>query len=117
MNSVTALRKACAALPQSQETFPFGLDTLVLKVGGKIYALCGLNTEPPTLSLKVRPERGDELRAAHSAITAGYHFNKRHWITLPLGGLPDDLSGELLRASYGLVVRGLTKAQRAELGL
>lgn len=120
MDSVAALREVCAALPHSQETFPFGLDTLVLKVGGKIYALCDLKADPLTLSLKVRPERGDELRATYSAITPGYHLNKRHWITLRLGGapdelVPDELSRELLRASYNLVAGGLTRAQRAEL--
>ncbi len=120
LTSVADLREVCAALPHSQETFPFGLDTLVLKVGGKMYALCDLRADPLTLSLKVRPERGDELRAAHPAITPGYHLNKRHWITLRLGDapeerLPDDLSRELVRASYDLVMEGLTRAQRAEL--
>lgn len=117
MDSVAALREACAALPHSQETFPFGFDTLVLKVGGKIYALCSLNADPLTLSLKVRPERGEELRATHPAITPGYHLNKRHWITLRLDGVPGPLSRELLQASYALVVGGLTRSQRAELEL
>ena len=117
MQTVAAVRELCAALPESRETFPFGMDTLVFKVSGKMYALMGIQADPLTLSLKVRPEHGDELRMAHPAIRPGYHLNKRHWVTLRLGGVPDELSGELLRGSYALVVRGLTRAQRAELGL
>ena len=117
MQTVAAVRELCAALPQSQETFPFGPDTLVFKVGGKVYALTDLQSDPLNLSLKVRPEHGDELRAAYPAITPGYHLNKRHWVTLRLDGVPDELSRELVPGSYALVVRSLTRARRAELGL
>ncbi|THF71191.1 MmcQ/YjbR family DNA-binding protein [Deinococcus sp. Arct2-2] len=122
MRSMSDLRAACAALPHSQETFPFGLDTLVWKVGlpdaAKMYALTGINADPLTLSLKVRPEDGDTLRAAHAAIVPGYHLNKRHWVTVTLdGSLPDDLVQELLAGSHALVLASFTRAQRAELGL
>lgn len=115
MDSVTELREQCAALAHSQETFPFGPTALVFKVGGKMYALSDIQAEPLTLSVKVRPERGDELRAEYPAITPGYHLNKRHWVTLQLGGVPDELACTLLRESYALVVGSLTRAQRAEL--
>ncbi|QFP78049.1 MmcQ/YjbR family DNA-binding protein [Deinococcus sp. AJ005] len=118
MQTVAQLREACAWLACSQETFPFGPTTLVWKVGGKVYGLSDISADPLTLSLKVRPERGDDLRAAHAAIVPGYHLNKRHWVTLTLdGSLPDVLVGELLEGSHALVVAGLTRAARAELGL
>ena len=117
MQTVAAVRELCAELPQSQETFPFGPDTLVFKVGGKLYALLDIQSDPLILSLKVRPELGDELRAAYPAITPGYHLNKRHWVTLRLGGVPDELGRELLRGSYALVLGCLTRAARAELRL
>ncbi|MFC3833181.1 MULTISPECIES: MmcQ/YjbR family DNA-binding protein [Deinococcus] len=117
MQSIADVRAACAALPHSQETFPFGPTTLVFKVAGKMYALTDIHADPVTVSVKVRPERGDELRAAHDAITPGYHLNKRHWITVTLDGrVPGDLVRELLAGSHALVVAGLTRAQRAELG-
>ncbi len=117
MQTVTRLCEACAQLPGSTEGFPFGLDTLVLKVGGKMYALIGLNGEPLALSLKCDPERAETLRRGHEQITPGYHLSKRHWNTLTLdGGLPDALIAELLAHSYALVVASLTRAQRAELG-
>ena len=118
MHTIADVRAACAGLPGSQETFPFDATTLVFKVGGKMYALTDVQGDPVTLSVKVRPERGEELRAAHGAIMPGYHLNKRHWVTLRLDGtLPEGMPGELLGDSHALVVKGLTRAQRAELGL
>ncbi|WP_306468273.1 MmcQ/YjbR family DNA-binding protein [Deinococcus alpinitundrae] len=115
IHTVAAIRAACAALPHSRETFPFGAATLVFKVGGKMYALTDIHAESLSLSLKVRLERGEALRAEHAAITPGYHLNKRHWITLQLDSVPGDLACELLAESHALVLAGLTRAQRAEL--
>ncbi len=118
MQTVAELRAACGRLACSQETFPFGPGTLVFKVGGKVYALSDITADPVKLSLKVRPEYGEVLRADHDAIVPGYHLNKRHWITLTLdGSLPGALVSELLGGSHALVVAGLTRAGRAELGL
>ncbi len=118
MRSIADVRAACAGLPGSSETFPFGATTLVFKVGGKMYALTGITDDPVTLSLKVRPEHGEELRAVHPAIRPGYHLNKRHWITATLDGtVPDALLRDLLSGSHALVVASLTRAQRAQLGL
>lgn len=118
MRSIADVRAACAALPGSSETFPFDATTLVFKVGGKMYALTDITADPVTLSLKVRPEDGEELRATHPAIQPGYHLNKRHWITVILDGtVPDPLLRDLLNGSHTLVVASLTRAQRAELGL
>lgn len=118
MQTVSDLRAACASLPGTQETFPFDATTLVFKVGGKMYALTDVTAEALGVSLKVRPERGAELRTTFPRITPGYHLNKRHWVTVPLdGGVPADLVAELLRGSHALVVAGLTRAERAELEL
>ena len=49
-------------------------------------------------------------------MTPGYHLNKRHWITIALGGdLPADEIEELIADSYALVARGLPRAVRATL--
>ncbi len=118
MQTVSDLRAACASLPGTQETFPFDATTLVFKVGGKMYALTDVTARDLTVSLKVRPEHGEALRAEYPGITPGYHLNKRHWVTVPLdGGVPADLVAELLRGSHALVVAGLTRVQRAEMEL
>ncbi|HEX2810210.1 MAG TPA: MmcQ/YjbR family DNA-binding protein [Kineosporiaceae bacterium] len=65
------------------------------------------------MSLKCDPDFAAALVREHPAITPGYHLNKRHWITLDLGGdLPDELAEDLLVDSYDLVVDGLPKSRR-----
>ncbi|HEY8961948.1 MAG TPA: MmcQ/YjbR family DNA-binding protein [Luteolibacter sp.] len=94
----------CLSKPGAEETTPFGPDTLVYKVGGKIFALTSPDEFPPRVNLKCDPERAMELRDRHEAITPGYHMNKRHWNTLVLdGSLPDVLIRDLIDHSYQLV--------------
>jgi predicted DNA-binding protein (MmcQ/YjbR family) len=59
----------------------------------------------------------EQLRAAHPAITAGYHLNKRHWNTIVLdGSLPDEMVADMVEDSYDLVVSKLSRARRRALG-
>jgi predicted DNA-binding protein (MmcQ/YjbR family) len=90
--------------PGAEETTPFGPDTLVYKVGGKMFALTTPGEFPARLNLKCDPERAMELRDEYEAILPGYHMNKRHWNTLVLdGSLPSRLVRELIDHSYNLV--------------
>ena len=92
---------------------PFGPDTLVYKVGGKMFALTSPDDFPSAVSLKCDPERALELRDTYRAITPGYHLNKRHWNTLILDdSVPAKLVRELVDHSYHLVVAGLPKGKR-----
>jgi predicted DNA-binding protein (MmcQ/YjbR family) len=103
-------------LPGAVEDTPFGPDALVFKVGGKMYAILSRGEHAATISLKVDPLEGEALRQTWASITPGYHLNKRHWITASLDGtLPDSLIDDLIRDSYDLVVRSLTRAARAAL--
>jgi predicted DNA-binding protein (MmcQ/YjbR family) len=95
------------------EEFPFGDEVSVFKVGGKMFALCGLDARPLQLSVKCEPDIAAQLRAAHPAIAPGYHLNKRHWNTITLdGSLPDQMVSDLLADSYDLVVASLPRARR-----
>ncbi len=103
----------CAGLKGSVAEMPFGPDVLVFKVRGKVFALLSLEGEPADLSLKCDPGLAEDLRQRFSAITPGYHLNKRHWNTLALdGSLDEDLIRELILASLDLVVRGLSRQER-----
>lgn len=90
--------------PGAEETTPFGPDTLVYKVGGKMFALTTPGEFPARLNLKCDPERAVALRDEHESILPGYHMNKRHWNTLVLdGSLPSRLVRDLIDHSYDLV--------------
>lgn len=101
------------SLPGATEDFPFGEETLVFKVSGKMFGLIGLDQIPPRMNLKCDPERALELRERYDAIIPGYHMNKRHWNTVIFdGSLPEGLERELIEESYRLVVEGLPKGKR-----
>ena len=124
MQTVEDLRGVCGTLPHSLETFPFDDETLVFKVGyltkSRMYALTDITQDPLRLSVKVDPERGQDLRQAYpQGVVPGHHLNKKHWVTVTLDGtVPAELVAELLRGSYLLVTKkGFTKAERTELGL
>jgi predicted DNA-binding protein (MmcQ/YjbR family) len=112
-----ALREICLSFPGSEETFPFGPESSVFKVGGKMFALSRLAADPPlTVSLKCEPALAEQLREAHAAIGPGYHLNKRHWNTVTLdGSLPEAMIRDLIEDSYDLVVSALPRARRRAL--
>ncbi|MER6627680.1 MmcQ/YjbR family DNA-binding protein [Streptomyces sp. NPDC000987] len=111
------LRTLCLSFNAAVEDFPFGPDTSVFKVLGKMFALSNLDARPLTVNLKCDPEDAVRLRAEHEGlIVPGYHMNKRHWNTVTAdGGLPDRLVRELVEDSYDLVVAGLPRAERLRL--
>jgi predicted DNA-binding protein (MmcQ/YjbR family) len=113
--NIEQFRQLCLEKPGTTEETPFGPDTLVFKVAGKIFALAGM--EPFTsINLKCDPERAVELRELHAGILPGYHMNKKHWNTVLMdGSVRDALVKELLEHSYALVVASLPKKTQAQL--
>jgi predicted DNA-binding protein (MmcQ/YjbR family) len=111
-----ALEKLCSDFPGSRQEFPFDENTSVFKVAGKIFALTPLSAKPLRVSLKSEPDLAVQLRAAHPAITAGYHLNKRHWNTVVVdGSVPDELVRDMIEDSYDLVVARLPKREQEKL--
>jgi predicted DNA-binding protein (MmcQ/YjbR family) len=111
------LRNHCLALPGSAETFPFGPETSVFKVAGKIFALSRLAQRPLRVSVKCEPLLAEQLRAAHPAVRPGYHLNKRHWNTVIIdASLPPRMIKDMVEDSYDLVVSALPRYRRLALG-
>ncbi|WP_435693108.1 MmcQ/YjbR family DNA-binding protein [Rubritalea sp.] len=101
------------ALPEVEETTPFGPDALVYKVAGKMFAVTQPDDVPSRMNLKCDPDRALELRDQYDSIKPGRHMNKRHWNTVLLdGGVPDELLTELVKHSYELVVARMKKVER-----
>jgi predicted DNA-binding protein (MmcQ/YjbR family) len=112
-----ALRTYCLSFPGSLETFPFGPETSVFKVAGKMFALSQLARPPLRISLKCEPELAEQLRAAYSEVLPGYHLNKRHWNTVVIdGSLPEQVIRDMIEDSYDLVVSQLPESRRRALG-
>ena len=109
-------REYCLAKPSATESTPFGEDTLVFKVAGKIFALASLDEVPATANLKCDPDLALELRDRYEEVRAGYHMNKKHWNTVELeGAIPNVELRKMIDHSYELVVKSLPKRMRATL--
>jgi predicted DNA-binding protein (MmcQ/YjbR family) len=109
----------CLSKKGITEHFPFDEDTLVFKVGGKMFALSSLQeweNGTPSVNLKCDPDRALELRGQYDDIQAGYHMSKVHWNTVKINGsVSDAFVKELIDHSYDLVFKSLTKKQQLEI--
>lgn len=109
----------CLAKKGVTEHFPFDEDTLVFKVGGKMFALSSLSQwekGEASVNLKCDPERALELRAMYDGINAGYHMSKVHWNTVIVNSdVEPKLLKELIDHSYELVLKSLTKKLQSEI--
>jgi predicted DNA-binding protein (MmcQ/YjbR family) len=100
------LRDWCLSMPGAVEDFPFGPETSVFKVAGKIFALSGLDADPLKVSVKCDPTLAESLRESYESIVPGYHLNKRHWLTITLNAdAADRMVLDLVQDSYDLVRR------------
>lgn len=114
--NLAQFQEYCLALPGVTEEFPFGDETLVYKVGGKIFALSGLENFE-SINLKCDPEGAIELRERYEGVIPGYHMNKKHWNTVDVhSGIANKLLLEWIKNSYNLVVASLPKKEREKLG-
>jgi predicted DNA-binding protein (MmcQ/YjbR family) len=104
-------REYCLSKPGATESTPFGPDVLVLKVGGKMFALATLDEVPTRVNLKSDPDLALELRDRYEQVTPGYHMNKKHWNTVEIeGGIPDAELRKMIDHSYDLVAKSLPKS-------
>ncbi len=110
--NIEDFRDYCLAKPGVTEETPFGPETLVFKVGGKIFALTDINTFA-SVNLKCEPLKALELRDEYDAVKPGFHMNKKHWNTILVNNqVPYSLFMELIDHSYNLVCTGLSKFEK-----
>ena len=103
----------------AEETYPFGPETRVFKVGGKVFSIDPIDVSDErdrTITLKALPENVPRLIRSVDGIGPGYHMNKRHWVTVRLdGSVPVDHVRELIAESHAIIVDSLPK--RIRIGL
>jgi len=102
--NVEEIRAYAIAKPDVEEGFPFGEQTLVFKVKGKMFLAMGLTNQPLQFNAKCDPERAIELREQYECVRPGYHMNKKHWNTVIIDNtLNKKQLKELIDHSYDLV--------------
>jgi predicted DNA-binding protein (MmcQ/YjbR family) len=102
--NVEEIREYAISKPDVEESFPFGPETLVFKIAGKVFLLMGLDSDPLQFNVKCDPERAIELRDEYECIVPGYHMNKKHWNSVIIDGtLTNKKIKEQIDHSYDLV--------------
>ena len=103
---IESLREYCLSKPGVKEELPFGPDTLVYKVKGKIFLLTGLDEDQLSFNVKCDPDLAIELREQYDCVQPGYHMNKKHWNTITVdGSVPGKQLKEWIDHSYDLVAK------------
>ena len=114
MFDIESFRNYCLQKKFVTEEFPFGEETLVFKVSGKMFALTNIE-DFERVNLKCDPHKAIELRERYEEILPGYHMNKKHWNTVQMNGsLPLKLIKEMIDDSYDLVVQSLPKKEQVK---
>ncbi len=108
-------RQYCLSFAAVTEELPFGPDTLVFKVAGKIFTIAGLDPFE-SINLKCDPDRAVELRERYPAVQPGYHMNKKHWNTIAVNGsINNTMLKQWIADSYALILSGLPAKTQEQL--
>ena len=114
--NIEVLRDYCLSKTGVEETLPFGPDTLVYKVGGKVFMLLGLDNDGLRFNVKCDPDKAIELREEFFYVLPGYHMNKKHWNTIVVDSSASIKKlKEWIDDSYKLVVESLPERIKNEL--
>ncbi|EUJ17821.1 MmcQ/YjbR family DNA-binding protein [Listeria aquatica] len=108
----------CLTLKGAVETFPFGENFHVMRVGEKMFALIHYKEGQLLVSAKCEPDKAERLREEYKAIIPGYHLNKTHWISVVTTQdqqIDFELEKAILTNSYQLVLSKLSKKKQAEI--
>ena len=117
--NIQQLYEFCQSKNGVTEHFPFDEDTLVFKVGGKMFALSSLlqwEKGEPSVNLKCNPDYALELRGQYGDVQPAFHMSKVHWNTVAINSeVSDKLVKEWIDDSYELVFKSLTKKIQTEI--
>ncbi len=108
----------CAAQPQATHVVQWG-NADVYKVGGKVFAIIGMGESGNTVTFKASEMAFEILSDSPGLRPAPYMASRGlKWIQhYDTPGLSDDSLRAHITASYDMVVAGLTRKKRADLGL
>lgn len=113
--NIETLREYCLSKKGVEETLPFGPDTLVYKVDGKMFLLTSLSEEQLSFNVKCDPDLALELREQYPCVQPGYHMNKKHWNTIVVdGSVPVKLLKEWIDHSFALVAKPNSKKKASK---
>ena len=111
---VSWMRAYCLTLPHTTETIQWGND-LVLKIGGKMYAVIALEPAAHWISFKCSPEDFADLCEREGVVPAPY-LARAQWVALESeDAIPRTELKRLVRQAYEIILAKLPKKTQAKL--
>ena len=116
---IETLRDYILSLPEAEETQPFGEDTVVFKVRGKMFAM--FIFEPGRADwiwLKCNKDYAILLRDRYmSAVEPGWHMNRTYWnmVNFTSWDITDEDLRHFIAHSYNEVLQKMSRPKRAGL--
>ncbi|MDR1724998.1 MAG: MmcQ/YjbR family DNA-binding protein [Bacteroidales bacterium] len=115
--NIEELRDFCMSVKGAEESFPFGDDTLVFKVMGKMFAYVGLERHNGDLLLNMKcdPQRSIWLREHFEYVKKPVHAGDTYqWNSICFEKMDDELLKELIIHSRDEVIKKLSKKKQQE---
>ena len=114
--NIETLRNYCLSLGFVTEDFPFDQETLVFRVGGKIFLLTNIENIDLKFNVKCDLEIIESLREEFPLVVLpGFHMSKKHWNTIMADNVATQLLKTWIKNSYDLVFNSLSKKQKEAL--
>ena len=111
---IEQLRSFCLSLPSATEDVKWEKD-LTFCVGGKMFAVAGLEPGPSVMSFKCTPDEFARLTELPGVIPAPY-LARYNWVALEsFDALGDEELEDLLRSSHELVFERLPASLKKKL--
>lgn len=109
--NIDSIRAYCLNFPRATEKLQWG-DDLCFKIGGKIFAILGLDN--PRLCFKCSPEVFSELIEREDIRPAPY-VGRYKWVMLDrLDAVPDTELEDLIKQSYDMVAAKAPKQSKSK---
>jgi predicted DNA-binding protein (MmcQ/YjbR family) len=89
-------------------------ESLVAKVGGKVFALMGDSAWQVVFKV---PEDSFDILTTQEGVAQAAYFAKRQWVSVERGALDDAALKAYIARSHRIIAGKLTRKARAELGL
>lgn len=122
--NIEKFREYCLSLKGVYEKMPFlnvpdkyNQEILCFYIGSKWF--CYVNIEVfDFCCIKCPPDKIKELQEQYTGITPGWHMNKKYWISVHFDSdVPDQKIKELVKGSYDIVLKSLTRKERDMIGI
>ena len=114
--NIEYIQEICKKLPHVTEDVKWGHDLCFL-IGGKMFAVTGLDEVPVTVSFKVPEDEFDDIITGEWFQPAPYMARYKWVLLTDVSKVSKTALQELLHQSYQLVASALPKKKQKELGL